>query len=308
MANASKFKPEHYVTHEALDHAVRAAIRLGQPLLITGEPGTGKTRLADRVAFDLHQKKGSDFAPAPLVFNTKTTSTARDLFYTYDALAHFQAANLRREENEVVPRTANFIELQALGKAIAQSDPAAVDQSKFNTPLDPKPQSSVVLIDEIDKAPRDFTNDILFEIENYSFNIKEQANYPVNRSPERQIVVLMTSNSERNLPDAFLRRCLFYHIPFPSPELLREIVQIHLSTHTTFTEDLLKSLIDKFFSVRERAVRKPPATAELIAWLRMLEAENYGALNNEQQRQQLLLNLSILVKTKDDLEAVRSIF
>ncbi len=305
---ANRFDPKNYITHEALDHAVRAAIRLSQPLLITGEPGTGKTRLADKVAFDLNQKKGSDFAADPFVFNTKTTSTARDLFYTYDSLAHFQAANLRREEDAAVPRTANFIELQALGKAIAQSDPAAVDTSKFNTALDPKPHSSVVLIDEIDKAPRDFTNDILFEIENYSFDIKEQANYRLSRSPERQILVLMTSNSERNLPDAFLRRCVFYHIPFPSPELLREIVQKQLASPSAFTEDLLKTLIDKFFAVRDRAVRKPPATAELIAWLRMLEAENFAKLGSEEQRRQLLFNLSILVKTKDDLEAVKTLF
>ncbi len=308
MTVSPRFDPKNYVSHEALDHAVRAAMRLGQPLLITGEPGTGKTRLADKVALDLSQNKGSDFASAPLVFNTKTTSTARDLFYTYDALAHFQAANLRRDEDAVMPRTANFIELQALGRAIAMTDPAAVDAAKFNTPLDPKPHSSVVLIDEIDKAPRDFTNDILFEIENYAFDIKEQANYRMRRSPERQILVLLTSNSERNLPDAFLRRCVFYHIPFPSPELLREIVQKQLSTPTAFTEDLLKSLIDKFFAVRDRAVRKPPATAELISWLRMLEAENFAVLGAEEQRRQLMFNLSILVKTKEDLEAVRSIF
>ncbi|MEK7258033.1 MAG: MoxR family ATPase, partial [Bacteroidota bacterium] len=205
-------------------------------------------------------------------------------------------------------RTADFIELQALGKAIALTNPAAVDASKFCTPLPATPQSSVVLVDEIDKAPRDFTNDILDEIENYRFAIKEQDGYLVEKSPDRQILVLMTSNSEKNLPDPFLRRCVFYHIPFPSPELLREIVKTQLGESTTFTGKWLDELIEKFQTVRRRAVRKPPATAELIAWLRILELQKFMEQSEQRQRQQMLDNLAILVKTKEDLEAVRGVF
>ncbi|MBI5914450.1 MAG: MoxR family ATPase [Bacteroidetes bacterium] len=305
---AQPFRPQDYILHEALKNAVEVAIALGQPLLLTGEPGTGKTKLAQKVALDLAALPGSSFADKPLVFNTKTTSAARDLFYTYDALSHFQAANIKQQEGSKVLRTADFIELQALGKAIAFSNPAVVDSSKFSTPLPGQPQNSVVLIDEIDKAPRDFTNDILDEIENFRFSMKEQDNYPLAKAEDRHIVVIMTSNSEKNLPDAFLRRCVFYHIPFPSDDLLREIVKTQLGGSSRFTEQLLDTLMEKFNAVRKRAVRKPPATAELISWLRILEMQNFMEAGEAQQRAQLLDNLSILVKTREDLEAVKGVF
>jgi MoxR-like ATPase len=302
------FRPQDYILHDALKNAVEVAIALGQPLLLTGEPGTGKTKLAQKVALDLSQLPGSNFADKPLVFNTKTTSAARDLFYTYDALSHFQAANIKHTEGQKELRTADFIELQALGKAIAFTNPKAVDGSKFSTLLPEKPQSSVVLIDEIDKAPRDFTNDILDEIENYRFRIKEQDDYPIAKSEEQNIVVIMTSNSEKNLPDPFLRRCVFYHIPFPSDELLREIVRTQLGASTRFTAQMMDMLIEKFNAVRKRSVRKAPATAELIAWLRILEMQHFMEASEAKQRQQMLDNLSILVKTREDLEAVKGIF
>jgi len=302
------FRPQDYILHEALKNAVEVAIALGQPLLLTGEPGTGKTKLAQKVALDLAQLPGSDFAGKPLIFNTKTTSAARDLFYTYDALSHFQAANIRQANGQKVQHTADFIELQALGKAIAFSNPGAVDGSKFSTPLPESPQSSVVLIDEIDKAPRDFTNDILDEIENYRFRMKEQDNYQFEKAPDRNIMVIMTSNSEKNLPDPFLRRCVFYHIPFPSDELLREIVKTQIGSPTQYTEKALDFLIEKFNAVRKRSVRKAPATAELIAWLRILEMQNFMQAGEAGQRQKMLDNLSILVKTREDMEAVKGVF
>ncbi|RMG84231.1 MAG: AAA family ATPase, partial [Bacteroidetes bacterium] len=159
--------PQEYILQPGLKNAVEVAIALRQPLLVTGEPGTGKTRLADKVAWMLAQQKGTHFLDKPLVFNTKTSSTSRDLFYTYDAMSHYQAANIKREEITRAPKTADFIELQAFGQAIAMTNPASVDTSKFKTPIGDKPVSSVVLIDEIDKAPRDFTNDILHEVDRY---------------------------------------------------------------------------------------------------------------------------------------------
>ncbi|MBK8491949.1 MAG: MoxR family ATPase [Saprospirales bacterium] len=306
---AKAFDPETYVMDEELKNAVEVAIALNQPILLTGEPGTGKTRLADKVAYELAKDKGNyKFHSKPLLFFTKTTSTARDLFYTYDALGHFQAANIKREETQKVPKTADFIELQALGLAIAQTNPGELDPSKFKTQVGKEGQSSVVLIDEIDKAPRDFTNDLLNEIERYEFFLKEEDNYPIRRGDDQRIVVIMTSNSEKNLPDAFLRRCVFYHIPFPNSDRLLEIAKAQLGGATQFTDQLLKELIGRFEEIRSKALRKPPATAELIGWLRILEMQ--GLLDGDAKKQQKALrdNLSILVKTKEDLDAVRTLF
>ncbi len=305
---SKQFKAVDYILHEGLKNAVEVALALGQPLLLTGEPGTGKTRLADKIAHDLAQDTAHPFSPEPLVFNTKTTSVARDLFYSYDALSHFQMANIKKSEKTDPATTASFIELQALGKAIAQTNPTGVDTSRFNTRLEPGPMSAVVLIDEIDKAPRDFTNDTLHEIDRYEFQIKEQDNYPIRKSEEHRIMVVMTSNSEKNLPDAFLRRCVFYHIPFPSRSLLMDIVQLQLGTSTPFTEEALHGLLDQFDKIRRHSVRKPPATAELLGWLRILELHRYME-RDEQQKQQLMLhNLSILVKTGEDLAEVKKLF
>lgn len=299
------FQPTDYILHDALKNAVEVALALNQPLLLTGEPGTGKTKLAYKVSHDL--AKAGGFKSQPYIFQTKTTSSARDLFYTYDALSHFQASNIKKDDGSSA-KTADFIELQALGKAIAQTNPSKVDTKHFNTPLEAKPESSVVLIDEIDKAPRDFTNDILNEIEHYHFAINEQNQYRVSKNPDQRILVIMTSNSEKNLPDAFLRRCVFYHIPFPSRELLLDIVTTQLGAETTFTKDALAFLTTKFQEVRSGAVRKAPATAEFLAWLRILEMEDYMKKGEDQQKAIMLRNLSILVKTKEDLEAVKASF
>jgi MoxR-like ATPase len=298
---------EKYIMSDALRNAVEVAIALEQPLLLTGEPGTGKTRLAFKVAAEL-AKAGSNFhfADQPLIFNTKTTSTARDLFYTYDALAHFQAANINKAASGA--STNDFIDLQAFGKAIALTNPTGLDTKRFRTDLGKKAQSSVVLIDEIDKAPRDFPNDILAEIERYEFQIKEQDNYAVRRDPQQRVVVIMTSNSEKNLPDAFLRRCVFYHIPFPDQDQLLAIAKTQLGEATKYTDQLLNELIEKFNTVRQNAVRKPPATAELIAWLRILEMRDIMQKKASEQPAYLRDHLSVLVKTKEDLDAVKDLF
>lgn len=300
----SKFKenPDNYILSEELKSAVKVALALGQPLLITGEPGTGKTQLAYKIAHDL-SKGEFNFNSKPLIFNTKTTSSATDLFYTYDAIKHFHDANIKHEDkNSLV--ISNYISLQALGKAIALTNVTEYNGEFIQDKID-VPKSSVVLIDEIDKAPRDFPNDILYEIERKEFKIKEADNYKISTGDKNHILTIMTSNSEKNLPDAFLRRCIFYHISFPKKEQLIEIVKSHLGAKTLYVQE---EFIDFFLSIREKIRKKKPATAELIAWLRILEIENFITDDkisfenlNENQRNILNLSLSVLAKTKDDL-------
>ena len=304
------FVSKDYILHPGLKNAVEVAITLNQPLLLTGEPGTGKTKLAFKIA-DLLAAQDNRFLSKPLVFNTKTTSSARDLFYTYDALAHFQAANIKKEDDAFSTNTANYIELHALGKAIAQSNPDQVKKKVFKTQLRAEGKSTVVLIDEIDKAPRDFSNDILNEIENFHFEIKEQENFEITKGKDHQIVVIMTSNSEKNLPDAFLRRCVFYHIPFPDNKLLLKIVQSQIGTDNLekykFTDLALQAIINQFEDIRKKSTRKKPATAELVSWIRMLGLQGYMEQKIKGQKELMLQNLSILVKTQEDLESVKTL-
>lgn len=296
------YSPKDYVLPEGLEHALKGAMALGQPLLLTGEPGTGKTTLADWAVWYLNQQHNDSFAPETLRFQTKTTSGAQDLFYTYDALAHFQAANLGGSKAGAEA----FIELQALGKAIAMSNPRAEYARLFQTELPEKPTSTVVLIDEVDKAPRDFTNDILDEIDRKRFFLREH-NLTLEKGEEAEIVIIMTSNSEKNLPDAFLRRCAFFHISFPQGERLRRILRHHLGADTDYTQEAYTELLDYFEKVRKKVVRKKPATAELIGWLRILSLNDYFNQNKSTQKELLLYNLSFLVKTQEDLNAAKGL-
>lgn len=305
------FDPETYIVDEGLRHAAEVAFALRQPLLLMGEPGTGKTRFAQKLAYELAKQNagsGHRFLGKPLVFNTKTNSTARDLFYTYDALAHFQSANIRRDSGQAAPGTADFIALQAYGQAIAQTNPAAVQHPRLREGLLPDPASTVVLIDEVDKAPRDFPNDLLNELEHQEFFIRELDNLRLSRAAEHPIMVVLTSNSEKNLPDAFLRRCVFYHIPFPSPDQLRAIAKSSLGAEVAKLDPLLDQLLDKFEEVRKKALRKAPGTAEMLAWLRIIGLQNIQDLETADNKRLLRQNLSILVKTKEDYDAVKDAF
>jgi MoxR-like ATPase len=299
-----EFRPDNYILNEELVAAVKVALATRQPLLITGEPGTGKTRLAYKIADEL-AKQDAQFLGEPLVFNTKTTSTAQDLFYVYDTLRHFHDANIRKVAGEEAPDATAYIRLQALGEAIARTNVDELNKQRF---VGGSPRSSVVLIDEIDKAPRDFTNDILAEIENYRFEIRElAAERQIARDSNRVILVIMTSNSEKNLPEPFLRRCVFYHIPFPSEAQLMEIVLSQFGAQSPIARE---ELIQHFGRIREHAVRKRPATAELLAWLQVLEMHDFfkdnpdfTRLTNEQERI-LRFSYSVLIKTREDLAAI----
>ena len=239
-----------YIVSPALEKAVNVAILLGQPLLLTGEPGTGKTELAHHLAdfFDPDGRSDNLY-----IFNTKTTSSARDLFYRYDSLKHFQYA----QNNDTIPSTEEvekrFITYQAVGKAI-----------KAN-------RRCIVLIDEVDKAPRDLPNDILDVLENLSFEVPEigkVGDQCIRTTPENRPIVILTSNSEKNLPDAFLRRCVFHHIPFPDDAMLLRIVKSKVSS---LSEGDLDIAIAHFNDIRSKCERKKPATAELLQWVSVLE-------------------------------------
>ena len=244
----------YHPTQQTAD-AVNVALALGQPLLVTGEPGCGKTSLADWVAYKL------DLGSA-LRFQTRSTSAARDLFYLFDAVGRFHAP-----VGEIDPRP--YISYQALGLAIIRARGRAL-VSDFVAPfrLQSVPEEairSVVLIDEIDKAPRDFPNDVLGEIERFSFEIPELRGATIGAPSKLLPILIVTSNGERSLPEAFLRRCIYYHMEFPDDQLLREIVLARVSTMPRDSA-LLEDFLRVIHALRDRRAGLPraPGTAELV--------------------------------------------
>jgi MoxR-like ATPase len=261
------------------------ALALGQPLLLTGEPGTGKTQLAHHLAYFFKLAN-------PLVFNAQTTSTATDLFYKYDALGHFQyAQNAQSPPLSIEAFEERFIRYEALGEAIRRG------------------KRCVVLIDEIDKAPRDLPNDILAAIEQLSFRVAEIGRTFETDTANRPIIIL-TSNSEKNLPDAFLRRVVYYHIKFPNATQLLSILS--QKTDNIPTADL-SSLIQHFEKIRQLKLKKLPATAELIYWALLLQKMQFpmSKLNNlplsEAEQALLHSSYSVLAKTNEDLESLKKL-
>lgn len=301
-------KAENYVADESLLKAVEIAIALGKPLLVSGEPGTGKTQLAHYVAWQLHQQTQDHevpFLPEPLIFNTKSTSVANDLFYYYDAVSHF------RNKNDSIPPD-KFIELRALGTAIALSNGAGspalngISQISGFEKLKQKPHSSVVLIDEIDKAPRDFPNDLLNEIEHYEFYVRE-LNQTISRdNVNARIVLVLTSNSEKNLPNAFLRRCVYYHIPFPDSEKLKLITRQRLKIDDDKYNKAIDKAISRFDDFRKKAINKRPATSEFLDWMNILKEEGILETDNWEDNARYKPSLSAIIKSNDDLTKISS--
>jgi len=288
-------KPEAYIPEPGLCDAVKVALTLGQPLLVTGEPGTGKSQLAFSIAYEFQ-------LPQPIVFHTKTTSNSQNLFYYYDALKRFNDANISKLNKPVE----DYISLHALGIAILLTNPSLEIHQK----LLPEPYKhyantrSVVLIDEIDKAPRDFPNDILNEVEKLEFFVHEMG---TTFKAQKHIapILILTSNSEKYLPDAFLRRCVFYHISFPDPVRLKEIVELRFKQtpiQPGFSSLAIDAAIDHFLAIRKLTLKKKPATAEFLAWLTILNAMQIDITKPTQAIQQ---SYGVLAKNNDDLNRLK---
>lgn len=290
--------PARYLADPGLRHAVNVALALSQPLLLTGAPGTGKTELAYSLHWELD---------LPLeIFHAKTTSVARDLFYRYDSLRHFHAVNTQKKDLPV----RNFIQLAALGRAILRAADTPTARSWLpESEAQAAPVRSIVLIDEIDKAPRDLPNDVLHEFERLEFSIEELEQRETHRAAAAfRPILILTSNSEKNLPDAFLRRCVYYHIPSPDKEGLRKILEQRVGQRPGVTDALLAGAVKMFEDdIRgnlAKVLKKLPATAECIAWVEVLAAQGID-LQNPADRERLRASFCVLAKTDDDLKKLR---
>jgi len=290
--------PAGYHPDRGLIDAVNVALLLNQPLLLTGEPGTGKTQLAAAVAWEL------GFDP-PLMFETKSTNTARDLFYTFDTLGRFHAA----QTGEGSQRSLDYITYNALGIAILRSnEETEVKQWLPDGFVHGGRRRSVVLVDEVDKAPRDFPNDLLNEVEDMYFKVVELGNVRIAASEDMRPILIITSNSEKHLPDAFLRRCVYYNIPFPEKDRLMQIILAR--TGGWDGEALLSDALDFFANLRQPSsgLHKPPATAELLAWLLALRGSEMKLDRPLKDNPTVALaTMSTLVKNVDDQNTARMI-
>jgi len=258
-----------YVATDDLKLAVNAAITLKRPLLIKGEPGTGKTMLAEEVAASLGM---------PLYqWHIKSTTKAQQGLYEYDAVSRLRDSQLGDAR---VNDIANYIVKGVLWQAFESEVPA------------------VLLIDEVDKADIEFPNDLLRELDRMEFHVYETRE--IVRAKHRPLVVV-TSNTEKELPDAFLRRCFFHYIQFPDPATMQRIVDVH---YPGIREDLLRAALASFFDLRGvSGLKKKPSTSELLDWLKLLLAEDLPpeALRSADQKQIVPPLAGALLKNEQDL-------
>ena len=225
-----------YVASEELLYSANIAMALQKPLLIKGEPGTGKTTLAESIASSLDKDLS--------IWNIKSTTKAQDGLYVYDAVQRLYDSQFG---NEGVDDIAKYIKLGKVGEAFSSEE------------------QKILLIDEIDKADLEFPNDLLWELDQMEFYIPETKETV--RAKTRPIVII-TSNAEKELPDAFLRRCIFHYIEFPGPSLMQEIIRVHFPD---VEDHMLQQAMDVFYQIRDMpSIQKKPSTAELIDWIQAL--------------------------------------
>lgn len=264
---------ENYVATPQLQMAVNAAITLQRPLLLKGEPGTGKTMLAEEVA----QSLNTDL----IQWHIKSTTKAHQGLYEYDAVSRLRDSQLGSEK---VHDIKNYIVQGKLWQAFEADKPV------------------VLLIDEIDKADIEFPNDLLLELDKMEFFCYEtQTRILAKHRP----IILITSNNEKELPDAFLRRCFFHYIDFPDKETMRQIVAVH---YPDIQEKLLNEALEMFFGLREiNGLKKKPSTSELIDWIKLLLADDLttGSLHELRQQQGLPPLAGALLKNEQDISLLQ---
>ena len=255
-----------YLVTPELRDAVNVACALEKPLLIRGEPGTGKTVLAEVIAENLDKQL--------LTWNIKSTTKAQDGLYVYDTV---QRLNDARFGDRDIGDIRQYIKFGPLGLALRAQERV------------------VLLIDEIDKADMEFPNDLLHELDRMSFAVMETGDQI---TAEQRPIVIITSNNEKELPDAFLRRCVFHYIEFPDKPTMTNIVCVH---HPDVEEELLHQVLLRFYWLRELPeVRKRPSTSELIDWIAALRRGGISAAQIEKE----LPFLGVLIKRESDIEAV----
>ena len=234
-----------YITDHSLEAAVNAALLLERPLLVKGEPGTGKTLLAAAIA----EAMGLEL----IHWSVKSTTRAQDGLYVYDTVQRLYDARFGDGGPEAVRDVRRYIRLGALGRALSSKERV------------------VLLIDEVDKADLEFPNDLLHELDRMRFSIMETSE---EIAAQHRPFVVITSNNEKELPDAFLRRCVFHFIDFPEPDLMKRIVRVH---HPVIDDSIVDQAIAAFYDLRAvPRVRKRPSTSELIDWIAVLAKSGVG--------------------------------
>ena len=260
---------ENYVVTEDLMNAVNVSIALKKPLLIKGEPGTGKTMLAESIAEALGMKL--------IIWSIKSTTKAQDGLYVYDTVQRLYDSQFGEGD---VNDIAQYIKLGKLGEAFTSDDQV------------------VLLIDEIDKADLEIPNDLLWELDKMEFYINETKETV---TAKHRPIVIITSNAEKELPDAFLRRCIFHYIEFPTAEKMEEIIHVH---YGDLDKKLIEGALDAFYKIRDmKDLQKKPSTSELLDWIQALMISGVSIENLYED----LPFLGVLLKKNQDVDVLNDI-
>ena len=255
-----------YVVSNDLMNAVNIAMALEKPLLIKGEPGTGKTMLAQAISKALNKRL--------VIWNIKSTTKAQDGLYVYDVVQRLYDSQFGTSGVDDIKK---YVKMGKLGEAFSSDE------------------QIILLIDEIDKADLEFPNDLLWELDKMEFYIPETKETV---KAKKRPIVIITSNAEKELPDAFLRRCIFHYIQFPNKELMEQIIKVHFDN---LEETLLQNVLETFYWIRDlSSINKKPSTSEVIDWIQALEI---GGIDPEKIKTEIPF-AGVLLKKNEDLDAL----